>query len=198
MYKSEEIHRVGVYCASSSRLSPLFYDSAAALGKLFADNGLEIVYGAGHMGLMGALADASLAAGGRVVGVIPQFMVEQGWHHKECSEIVVTADMAARKTWIWQHTDALVALAGGIGTLDELTEILTLKQLGIVTQPIVILNTDGYYNPLLSMFDKMVEEQFWLQEHKRMYVVVDKPEDVLPAIFGAERWSKDSLKKAKF
>ena len=198
MYKSEDIRKVAVYCASSSRLRPVFYEAAAALGKSLAEQDLELIYGAGYMGLMGAVADAVLAKGGKVTGVIPQFMVEQGWHNERCTELVVTGDMAARKTWIWQHADALVALPGGIGTLDELTEIMTLKQLGIVTQPIVILNTEGYYDHLLAMFDHMVTEQFWLQEHKQMYTVVNLPEEIIPAIFSSECWTKDSLKKAKF
>ena len=198
MYTSEEIRKVAVYCASSSRLREVFYDAAARVGKSLSDKGLELIYGAGYMGLMGAVADAVLAAGGKVTGVIPQFMVEQGWHNEKCTELVVTKDMADRKTWIWHHADALVALPGGIGTLDELTEIMTLKQLGIVTQPIVILNTEHYYDDLLRMFDHMVKEQFWLNDHKQMYVVVTEPEQVLPALYNAERWTKDSLRKAKF
>ncbi len=156
-----------------------------------------MILGAGNMGLMGAMADAMVAAGGTMTGVIPQFMVEKGWHHPQCTELVVTQDMADRKTTIWHRADALVALPGGIGTLDELSEILVLKQLGVLTHPIVILNTDGYYDLLLQTLDHMVEEHFLLPMHKDMYKVVSTPEEVLPAIYQSERWQKENVKHAK-
>lgn len=197
MYSKNEIKKVAIYCASSTKIRSVFFDAAAELGKLFAANDLHMIYGAGNMGLMGTMADALIEAGGTMTGVIPQFMVENNWHHPKCTELVVTKDMADRKTWIWQHADALVALPGGIGTLDELSEILVLKQLGLLTQPIVILNTDGYYDSLLAVLDHMVEEQFLLPLHQEMYKVVRTPEEVLPAILASERWGKENQKHAK-
>lgn len=197
MYDREEIKKVAIYCASSTKIRPVYFDAAACLGHIFAREGVQMVYGAGNMGLMGTMADALVADGGKMTGVIPQFMVDQDWHHKGCTELVVTKDMADRKTTIWQISDALVALPGGIGTLDELSEILVLKQLGIHTKPIVILNTDGYYDLLLKALDRMVEEHFLLPLHQGMYTVVSTPEEVLPAIYAQERWSKDSRKHAK-
>jgi len=197
MYELSEIKRVAVYCASSTKLRPVFYEAAERFGRLLAENDMELVYGAGNMGLMGAAADAVVAAGGRMTGVIPQFMVEQGWHHPKCTHLEVTKDMADRKTYIWQHSDALVALPGGIGTLDELSEILVLKQLGELTQPIIILNTDGFYDPLLAVLDHMISENFLLRLHTDMYKVVREPEEIIPAILSSERWSKESRKHAK-
>ncbi len=198
MYTEEEIKKVAVYCASSSRLRDCFYEDAYRVGELLAEAGKEVIYGAGHMGLMGKMADGVLARGGKLTGVIPQFMIDQGWHNRKCSDMVVTKDMADRKTWIWQHSDALLALPGGIGTLDELSEVLVLKQLGIVTQPIVLLNTEGFYEPFVKMIEKMIEEQFMLDFHRDMFSVVNKPEHIIPAIMESAKWSKDSLKKAKF
>lgn len=197
MYSKDEIKKVAIYCASSTKIRPIFFEAADRLGRLFATNGLHMIYGAGNMGLMGKMADALIEEGGTMTGVIPQFMVEQGWHHPKCTELIVTEDMANRKTWIWQHADALVALPGGIGTLDELSEILVLKQLGVLTHPIVILNTDGYYDALLVALDKMVEEHFLLPLHQDMYKVVREPEDVLPAILDSERWTAENRKHAK-
>lgn len=197
MYEREEIQKVAIYCASSTKIRPVYFEAAAMLGHIFAREGVQMVYGAGNMGLMGAMADALVGDGGKMTGVIPQFMVDQDWHHKGCTDLVITKDMADRKTTIWQMSDALVALPGGIGTLDELSEILVLKQLGIHTKPIVILNTDGYYDSLLKALDHMVEEHFLLPLHQDMYTVVSEPEEVLPAIFASERWSKESRKHAK-
>lgn len=197
MYDRSEIKKVAIYCASSTKIRPVFFEAAASLGRIFAKEGLEMVYGAGNMGLMGEMADALIAEGGEMTGVIPQFMVEQNWHHPKCTHLVVTDDMADRKTTIWKMSDALVALPGGIGTLDELSEILVLKQLGIHTKPIVILNTDGYYDGLIQVLDHMVEEHFLLPLHQDMYKVVSTPEEVVPAILASERWSKDSRKHAK-
>lgn len=197
MYDRNEIKNVAIYCASSTKIRPVYFDAADRLGRLFAKEGLRMVFGAGNMGLMGKMADAMLAEGGEMTGVIPEFMIEQGWHHKGCQEIIATKDMADRKTWIWQHSDALVALPGGIGTLDELSEILVLKQLGVLTHPIVVLNTDGYYDGLLHVLEHMVEENFLLPMHKDMFEVVREPEEVLDAILRSKRWTAENRKHAK-
>lgn len=197
MFCKDEIKKIAIYCASSTKIRNVYFDAADQLGRIFAREGMHMIYGAGNMGLMGKMADALIEEGGTMTGVIPQFMVDNNWHHPKCTELIVTKDMADRKTWIWQHADALVALPGGIGTLDELSEILVLKQLGVLTHPIVILNTDGYYDSLLAALDHMVEEHFLLHLHKSMYCVVREPEEVIPAILASERWSKENQRHAK-
>ena len=146
-----EIKRVAVYAASSSQVSCEYIDAAAELGRTLAAEGIEIVYGAGKVGLMGALADAALDAGGKVTGVIPQFMVDNGWCREKLTNLIVTPDMHTRKEKIVSLADATIALPGGVGTLEELMEIITWKQLGLYANPIVILNTRGYFNPLNEM-----------------------------------------------
>lgn len=197
MYTKEEIRKVAVYCASSTKIDNAYFVAARKVGQIFAEAGMEVIYGAGNMGLMGEVAEGVLERKGRLTGVIPQFMIEQGWHHSGCTDLVVTKDMADRKTWIWQHADALVALPGGIGTLDELSEIIVLKQLGIVTQPIIMLNTNGYYDDLLRVFDRMIDERFMLDIHRRMIEVVHQPEEIIPAILRSERGSMEMRKRAK-
>lgn len=139
---------------------------------------------------MGAIADGALSCGGEVVGVIPQFMVDEGWNNPKSTETHVVKTMHERKAYIESISDAMVALPGGIGTLEELSECLTWKQLGIHTKPVVVLNTDGYYNPLLGFLDQMVEEKMIREIHRQqMFAVVSTPEQVLPALYNAPEWS---------
>ena len=161
---------ITVYCGSSSQLAEVFTDSASALGRAIADAGATLVTGAGRTGMMGAVADAALLAGGRVRGIIPRFMVERGWHHTGLSELVVTADMHERKSFMAQST-ACVALPGGIGTLEELCEIITWRQLGLFGGNVVIFNVGGYYDPLLAMFDAAIAHGFMRPDHKGLFKV---------------------------
>lgn len=161
---------ITVYCGSSSELPPVFLESAAALGRAIAAAGATLVTGAGRTGMMGAVADAALAAGGRVRGIIPQFMVDRGWHHSGLSELVVTADMHERKSLMAQST-ACVALPGGIGTFEELCEIITWRQLGLFGGNVVIYNTEDYYGPLLSMFATAIEKGFMRPDHLGLFKV---------------------------
>lgn len=151
---------VCVYCASSTKIDPAYTEAARCLGTLLGSRGIHVVNGAGNMGLMGTVSDAALAAGGRVTGVIPRFMVEQRWHHTGLSELIVTEDMHERKRTMLRLADAVIALPGGCGTLEELLEAITWKQLGLYLNPIVILNLKGYYDPLLAMFDRAIGEHF--------------------------------------
>lgn len=170
--------------------------AAERLGELIAAEGQRLVYGDGGIGLMAAVARGALKAGGEVVGVIPQFMVDQGWNNPESTETIVTQTMHERKAKIVEISDAMVALPGGIGTFEELLECLTWKQLGLHHNPVVILNTEGYYDKLLECIDLMVDEQMMRPIHKEMFVVVSEPEEVLPAIMNAPEWDPSTRRLA--
>jgi uncharacterized protein (TIGR00730 family) len=190
------VRSIAVYCASSNKVRASFIAAAERLGELMATKGKRLVYGDGGIGLMAAVARGALNAGGEVVGVIPQFMVDQGWNNPDSTKTIVTQTMHERKSTICEISDAMVALPGGIGTFEELLECLTWKQLGLHHNPVVILNTDGYYDKLLACIDQMVEEQMMRPIHKDMYVVVSEPEEVLPAIENAPTWDPSTRRLA--
>jgi uncharacterized protein (TIGR00730 family) len=183
---------VCVYCASSRACDADYHDVARTLGRLLAAAGCTVVYGGGRSGSMGALADAALAAGGRIVGVIPRFMVDLEWGHDDLTELHVVEDMRTRKHEMLTRASAVVALAGGTGTLEELFEAITLKRLGLFLGPIVIVNTKGYYDALLAQLAKAVAERFIDGRHEAMWTVVARPEDVLPAIETAAAWGAEA------
>lgn len=195
MYQLQDIQKVTVYCASSTKVAPEYFSAAERLAEIFCENNIWLVFGAGKMGLMGKLADTMVAHGGQMIGVIPEFMVERNWFHPACTELVVTKDMAERKTTLWQRSDALVALPGGIGTLDELSEVLSLKQLGQLKHPIVLVNINGYYDKLLELMEGWIDQQFMSPVFRKMLRVVSRPEDVLPAILEQDDWSVDLAHK---
>ena len=149
-----------VYCSSSDRLDAKYYAAAEALGRALAARGWGLVYGGGKVGLMGVLARAVKAGGGRVVGVIPQFMCDKELAYDEADELVTVITMRERKMLMEARADAFVALPGGWGTLEEIMEILTLRQLDVIRKPCVFLNQDGFYDELFRFFGKMVEERF--------------------------------------
>lgn len=192
-----EIKRVAVYAASSSQVSSEYIDAAAELGRTLAAEGIEIVYGAGKVGLMGALADAALDAGGKVTGVIPQFMVDNGWCREKLTNLVVTPDMHTRKEKIVSLADATIALPGGVGTLEELMEIITWKQLGLYADPIVILNTRGYFNPLKEMLERAVEEKFMREIHRNLWSIADTPRQAADLIRNTPQWDTVISKMAQ-
>lgn len=183
---------VCVYCASSRACDQAYHDVARTLGRLLAAAGCTIVFGGGRSGSMGALADAALAAAGRIVGVIPRFMVDLEWGHDDLTELHVVEDMRTRKHEMLTRSSAVVALAGGTGTLEELFEAITLKRLGLFLGPIVIVNTRGYYDPLLAQLGQAVAERFIDARHEAMWTVVAGPEDVLPAIESAAAWGAEA------
>jgi uncharacterized protein (TIGR00730 family) len=192
----KDIKSIAVYCASSNKVRASYVAAAEKLGEIFASNGIRLVYGDGGIGLMAAVAKGCLDAGGEVLGVIPRFMVEQGWNNPRSTETIVTETMHERKATICQMSDAMVALPGGIGTFEELLECLTWKQLGLHSNPIVILNVYGYYDRLLSCIDLMVDEQMMRPVHKDMFVVVTTPEEVLSAIFDGPNWDPSTRRLA--
>ena len=192
-----EIKRVAVYAASSSQVSSEYIDAAAELGRTLAAEGIEIVYGAGKVGLMGALADAALDAGGKVTGVIPQFMVDNGWCREKLTNLIVTPDMHTRKEKIVSLADATIALPAGVGTLEELMEIITWKQLGLYADPIVILNTRGYFNPLKEMLERAVEEKFMREIHRNLWSIADTPRQAADLIRNTPQWDTAISKMAQ-
>ncbi len=167
------IKSVVIYCASSHDIHPSYFDTASLLGEKLAENRIEAITGAGMQGLMGAVNDSILEHGGKITGVIPRFMVDSGWCHQSLSELIVTETMHERKSRMAEMSDAAIALPGGFGTLEELMEILTWKQLGLYRKPIIILNAEGFYNQLLQFFDNMISEKFLNPEYKNLYEVAE-------------------------
>lgn len=189
--------KICVYCASSSKVNSYYVETARKLGKILAENNLELVYGGGSVGLMGVLADSVLENGGRVTGVIPRFMVEVEWQHNGLTDLILTETMHERKEKMAELADAVVALPGGCGTLEELLEIITWKQLGIHSLPIVIVNVNGYYNNLLAQFQQAADELFMRPEHLQMWNVANSAEEVLESISNGKTVHKDMRRFAK-
>ncbi|MBE0439197.1 MAG: TIGR00730 family Rossman fold protein [Gammaproteobacteria bacterium] len=185
--------KICVYAASSPNIRPTFFDATQTLAKLFVENNIELVFGGGAKGLMGKLADTVIAHNGKIKGIMPQFMNEVEWAHKGVTDFEFTQTMHQRKARFLEDIDGLVALPGGCGTLEELLEAITLKRLGQFTKPIVILNTDNYYQPLKDMLNKSVEEQFMHTKHLDMWCFVDEPEQVIDALKNAPSWSAEAI-----
>jgi uncharacterized protein (TIGR00730 family) len=188
---------VCIFASSSSRIDNRYALAAASLGALLAKNGMDIVYGGGGIGLMGTVADAAMENGGSVTGVIPSFMKAEGWGHHSVSEMIVTNDMSERKNKMVALANAVVALPGGVGTLEELTEAITLKQLSLFDGPIIILNTMGFYENLIEFLETMVKGHFLRSEHKGIWEVVNTPEDVIIALNNKNRGNEEWRKIAK-
>jgi len=180
---------VCVYCASSRTSHPEYRAAAHRLGEVLATQQLTVVYGGGAVGSMGALADGALAAGGRVIGILPRFMSDLEWGHPGLSELQLVEDMRARKHMMLTLSSAAIALPGGSGTLEELLEAITLKRLGLYLNPIVLVNTRGFFSPLLHVLDRAVEEHFMDPRHLAMWQVVDNADEVPEALRHAPGWS---------
>jgi uncharacterized protein (TIGR00730 family) len=176
--------RLCVFCGSSKGTRPLFAEAARQLGEQMAGRGLGLVYGGGHIGLMGVLADAVLAGGGEAVGVIPRALVERELAHNRLTALHVVDTMHQRKALMADLADAFAALPGGFGTGDELFEILTWAQLGLHAKPIGLLNVAGFFDPLLAWIERTVEEGFLRAEHRHLLIVRDEPAALLDALVG--------------
>lgn len=192
MKEPAELRRVCVYCASSELCDEIFKCEAYLLGELLAESGARIVYGGGGRGLMGQLASGALARGGHVVGIMPRFMHDLEWGHPGLTELEIVEDMRERKHRMLTGSDAAIALPGGCGTLEELLEAITLKRLGIYLQPIIIVNTRGYFDPLLEMFDRAVQEHFMDARHLEMWRIAGSAEQAMGAIKSSAAWSADA------
>jgi uncharacterized protein (TIGR00730 family) len=183
---------VCVYAASSKACHPEFHDAARRLGVFLAEQRFTIMYGGGGAGLMGALADGALSRGGRITGVLPRFMNDLEWGHSGLTELHLVEDMHTRKHRLLSTSDAVVALPGGSGTLEELLEAITLKRLGLYLGPIVLVNTRGFYDPLLTLLGSAIEQRFMDERHRAMWQVVSEPEHVVQAFMTARPWSPEA------
>ena len=190
------IKNVCVYSASSTQIAPAYFEAATQLGRLLAIKGINLINGAGSIGLMAATSNAALAHGGTVTGVIPRFMVEQGWHHTGLTRLIETDTMHERKQLMAEMSDGVIALPGGCGTLEELMEIITWKQLGLYLKPIIILNIDGFYNPLLEMLHRAIDEHFMRSEHGGIWQVATSAREAVELLYTTPLWSKNVRKFA--
>ncbi len=179
------IRSICVYCGSSPGKDPAFIDTARTFGKIMAENGVTLVYGGGSHGLMGAVGSGVIENGGKVVGVIPEFLKSREQMLPDASEMIVTDNMHTRKQIMFERADAFVALPGGIGTLEELIEQLTWLQLGRHNKPILFANVNGFWNPLVELLNHMKTNGFIHSDLKFEYGVADKVEDILPHLRAA-------------
>ncbi|MBD5246394.1 MAG: TIGR00730 family Rossman fold protein [Barnesiella sp.] len=173
------IKTITVYCASSSRIDEAYFSAARELGSLMAQCGITLVTGSGKTGLMGAVNQGAIDAGGKTIGVIPQFMFDRQWQHPDLTELIVTPDMHRRKEKMAELADAVIALPGGVGTFEELMEIITWRKLGLFDGQIIILNINGYYNPLLTMLHDAAEKGFMKTLDLGLWKVAETPRQAL-------------------
>ena len=174
-----ELKSVCIFCGSSKGFSQKYEEISRQLGQYLAEQNIEIIYGAGNVGLMGVVADAALTAGGKVVGIIPEFLKKWEVYHENLTELIVTETMHQRKWIMEERSDSAIILPGGSGTLDELFEILTWKQLHLHGKPIGILNINGFYDPLLAHIHNMVKEGFVKEINLELFVVADSIKQLL-------------------
>jgi uncharacterized protein (TIGR00730 family) len=169
---------VAVFCASAYGNNPIYRTSAYTTGKILAQRGMDVLYGGSKLGLMGDLADGALEAGGKVIGVLPEFLRDREVAHMGISELILVKSMHERKKILNDRSDAILTLPGGFGTMEEFFELLTWSQLGLHSKPIGILNVNGVYDPLMSLFDRMVDEGF-VRSESRNLVLIDSDLDSL-------------------
>ena len=190
-----KIKTVCVYCGSGPGTDPRFVEAAIALGKSLAENGIRLVYGGGSIGLMGAVATSVLDHGGTVTGIIPDFLTTRENALKRVQEMIVTPDMHERKRLMFEHSDAFVALPGGIGTLEELVEQLTWQQLGRHAKPILIANIAGFWEPLLALLTHMRATQFIRPSLAVEILKAERVEDILPRLRAAAAQAAEGTEK---
>lgn len=188
--------KVSVFCASSAKVDKHYFEQAQNVAKELVNANATIVYGGGSVGLMGCIADTALALNGRVIGILPYFMEKVEWGHKNLTQLILVEDMRERKKRLIEDVDAVIALPGGCGTLEELMEVFTLKRLGKFTKPIIVLSTNGFYSHLEQMVDRMIEERFMRPEHKQIWQFVSTPNQIIPAIKMAPNWDETAIEFA--
>jgi hypothetical protein len=176
------VKRLCVYCGSSDRVDDVYRQAAIELGRILAQEGIELVYGGGRVGLMGLCANAVLAGGGRVIGIIPAHLHDAEIGHHGVSELLIVGSMHERKRMMFEMSDAFAILPGGLGTLDEAFEIITWKQLGLHDKPVVVVDVDGYWQPFQAMVDHIIAHRFASVAVRRFYRTVPSVADVLRAI----------------
>jgi uncharacterized protein (TIGR00730 family) len=190
---NKKIEKVTIYCASSDKIDYVYFSGAAKIAEILVEKNIEILFGGGAKGLMGQLADTASAMGGKIVGIMPVFMKEVEWQHNGLSELILVKDMHERKKKLLENTDAVIALPGGSGTLEELLEVITLKKLGVFTGPIIIFNQNNYYRPLIDMFEKCIEENFMREKHREIWTVITKPDELMNALRNAPHWDESAI-----
>ena len=183
------MNSVCIYCASSTQIDEKYFRAAEELGRLIAQKGLRLITGAGNQGLMNAIEEGALAAGGTVTGIIPTFMMEEGWHHTGLTELIETRTIHERKEMMAKLSDGVIALPGGCGTLEELLEIITWKQLSLYLNPIIILNIDGYYDHLLAQLRQAIDENFMRAIHGDIWKVATTPDEAIDLLFTTPVWN---------
>jgi uncharacterized protein (TIGR00730 family) len=188
---SRVINSICVYGASSPKLNQLYIEDAALLGKMIAKQDISLITGGGVMGLMAAVQEAVISAGGKTIGIIPKFMVDAGWMHNGLTDTIITKDMHERKELMAKMADAFIALPGGTGTFEELLEIITWKQLGICLKPIIILNTNNYYDSLLKQLQESVLEDFLDSRYLKLWQVAKTPAEAIELVFSMPEWDSN-------
>ena len=183
--------RICVYCCSSNRIALRYVEAAAQFARLVALQGHTIVCGGTSKGLMGVLTGATIEAGGSIEGIVPEFMFQYGWDDKRLTHLTVAENMRERKFLMMKDADAVVAFPGAMGTLEELSEAISLKRLGQFCNPIIIFNQDGFYDSLLRFFDNMVQECMMGADQSQVWKVVSRVEDILPAMDATPIWTPD-------
>lgn len=186
-----------IYCASSRKLDKKYFDATIKLADELLSRNVHVIYGGGAVGLMGALADRYIEKGGNITGVIPEFMVKVEWAHPKVSDMHIVHDMHERKKKLIEGTDAVIALPGGTGTLEELSEVITLKRLGKFPKPIILLNTDNFYTPLHEFLTKMANEHFLSKEHLDMWSIINDPNDFWHTYENFPDWGSYSIEGAQ-
>ncbi|TQV71241.1 TIGR00730 family Rossman fold protein [Denitrobaculum tricleocarpae] len=180
-----EIKALCIYCGASQNVDPRHLETADQLGRTAAEKAIDLVYGGGHSGMMGAAADGALSAGGRVIGIIPEHLKDREAAHNGVTEMVVVDSMHVRKQKMFERSDAFCVLPGGLGTLDETFEIITWKQLGLHDKPIVLLNLHGFWDPLMDMIRRQVEGGYLHNDPGSLFSLADDVEGVFSAIASA-------------
>lgn len=193
---SRHVKMVTVYASSSAALKPVYYDAARRTGEILASAGKSIIYGAGGGGLMGSMADGALSKNGKVYGVVPGFLQDLELTHRGLTSLRVVSDMRIRKQLMLEDSHAVVTLPGGSGTYEELFEALTMKRLGRWLGPIILVNTNGFYDGLLQFLKHSIDECFMGSSHLKMWSVVNEPEEIFEAIANSHAWDSDALQFA--
>lgn len=186
------INQICVYCASSRQSDAAYFEAANRLGRTLARHSITIIYGGGALGSMGQLAAGALAEGGKIIGVLPRFMNDLEWGHHGLTELRLVDSLHQRKRLMLEESDAVVALPGGSGTLEELFEAITWKRLGLFVKPIILVNVRGFFNPCIELLETCIREKFMDDRHRAMWTVVDRPEDVIRSIQTAVAWDTDA------
>lgn len=188
--------RVTIFCASSDKIPQIYYDEARQLASLFAEKGFGVVYGGGEIGLMGVVADEMLAHNAPITGVIPRFMVDVEWQHRGVEDMILTETMAERKRKMIDLADAIVILPGSTGTMDELFDALADKKLGLIWKPIVVLNTNHFYDNLKAQLELMVKEQFMNERHFQTITFASTPAEAVECCANGDDSQRIKLREA--